>query len=519
MRMTMEEIEKSPETVQQPKPKKSIRADKRLGYIAIGCSILLAILIIAIRVGLACRNSGSSGSVVAEAKTLSEDKIEEEAIVIPDATEAVSVDEIKTPDTGGGDAIGAEHWHFYNNDLQDDGEKLNDYNFGPNPILENVSLDKVKDAIKGKKASDTVKVEDIIEMLDVEELKKNHIERIYDDPKLGAANMAWADSILGTRYLGTFYSAAKEQWDVAMNDAADQWIEDAEEYSKKAAAFERKLDRANKVEIRYKDSGLTDQMYMEPDGKDVGIPDIIVMETDKHSGWFIVYTYIIKETKTLELMYRIDCGYQPTNVAEVMKIKARKNPNKKEKKKKTSTPTPTPTPAPTPVVTTPAPVMVTGGGSSSSSSSSSHHHHSGGTVPIPTPIPVPDPPDPTPVVPVNPIPTPPKDPTEGSNSDPNDGPGVGKNTNNPANPNFSTEDQETNSNHTTPEEYNQAIEDSHWANEIGREGGDSNEPSTPPPSEDTHEDNNGGDMDEQTDRSDSSVDHDSPGDHWDSPPD
>ena len=521
MKLRMEDLKEKPQkTVVQPKPKKKrkpIKAGKGLGYVAIVAAILLAILIIAIRVGLAYHNSGS-GNIVAEAKTLSEDKVEE-TIVILETTETVSADEIKTPNTGGsGDASGIENWHFYNLDLQEDGQILNDYDFGPNPILDNISADKIKEIVKGKKLSDTVKVKEIIEMLDAEELKEEQIRRMHDDTKLGAADMAWMDSILGTRFLGTFYSVAEEQWDVAMNDAADAWIEDAEAYDKALDTFERKLNHANKVELRYVNSGLTDQMYMEPDGKNPGAPDIVVMETTSHEGYFIVYTYIIKETKTLEVMYRVDCGFQPTNVAKVMNITPKKNPNKPTPKKVTNNnPTP-PAASQPPVVTTPAPVIVT----DESSSSSHHHHHSsdgGGNV---SPIPVqqdPSTPTPVPVDPINPIPTPPKDPTDGSNSDPNDEPGVDKNTNNPANPNFSTEDQETNSNHQTPEQTDQAVEDNHWANETGREGGDSNEPSTPPPSEETHEDNNGGDIDEPTENSESSVDHDSPGDHWDGPPD
>ena len=168
MKMTMDIEEKSPKTEKQLKPKK---LSKKLGYLAIGASILITALIVAIRIGISYHGDPGdvAGPTVAEAKTLSEDKVEEEATIVIPATESVSAEDIKTPDTGeSGDASGIDHWHFYNNDLQSDGEKLNDYDFGPNPILENISLDKVKDAIKGKKASDTVKVEDIIEMLDVE---------------------------------------------------------------------------------------------------------------------------------------------------------------------------------------------------------------------------------------------------------------------------------------------------------------------------------------------------------------
>ncbi len=449
-------------------------------------------------------------------------------------------------------------WHFYNLDLQDDDDKLNDYNFGENPIYENISEDKVRQAIKGKKPKDTIPIEQLIEMFKPEELRDNQLQRMHDDPKLGAADMAWYDSIAGTRYLGTFYSAAKEQWDVAMNDAADHWIENEEDYNRTLDAFEKNLMSMD-VRIEYRESGLTDQMYMDPYTPS-GIPDIIVMKTTNHDGWFVVYSKTIKETKKIEVAYRIDCGYQPTNVEKIMKIKPKPNPNnqtggqdpKPQKKQETVTPPPTnPTPN--------NPVPTSGG----DPDPDPDPNPDPGPDPDPNPDPGPDPepqpepkpepqpepkpepqpepkPEPQPEPKPEPQPEPedpPKDSTQGTQVISNDDPGPGPDTNNPSNPTTSTAEQPTNSNNMTQEEYKEAIQELKEVNETQKEGGDDNTPSyTPPattketsggqtitvvPTEDNNGDTgNGGDnIDVYTNTDTSSVANDEFGGTWDGPPD
>lgn len=366
-------------------------------------------------------------------------------------------------------ATAEKEWHFYNNDLQKDEDKLNDYDFGPNPILENVSMEKVQEAIKGKKTTDSVKIEDIIKSFKAEDIRENQIERIKKDPKLGAADMAWMDAVAGTRYLGIFYSAAKEQWDQAMNDAADAWIKDSKAYDEAVSRFEKKIRNANKAELRYLDTGINDQMYMEPVGKTEGIPDITVMESDKHSGWFIVYTYIVKETKTIEVAYRIDCGYQPCNVAEIMKIKVKKNPNK--------------------------PVVVK---SASQGPDNDPGSHTG------------DDDDPDAHT------DKPKDKEKGTQVSSNDNKGPGKETNGG---DKSSAEKPGNSGEMNHQEYEQAMQENEEAQK-SREGGEPNTPSTPTESN-TNVDNNGdngagnGGIDKETEKSDSIVSAEGPADHWD----
>ena len=489
-----------------------MKSNKKKGWIAIIVAILISVLVLVIRVFASAKGWSNSAVRDLEEAEVTEQPIEEETIVVNPPEEVIS--EGETIELQQEEVVQDEViWHFYNLDLQDDDDKLNDYNFGPNPILESISLEKVKEAIKGKKASDTVKVEEIIEMLNAEEIQENQIQRMHDDPKLGAADMAWMDSIAGTRYLGTFYSAAKEQWDVAMNDAADAWIEDEESYNQTLNAFEKWLNSATNRYIEYRDSGLDDQMYMNPYTVS-GVPDIIVMETDNHEGWFIVYEFTIKETKKIEVAYRIDCGYQPTNVSKIMKITAQKNPNNQ-----TGGSDPKPSGGTTP-----------SGGSGGGSGGGGGGGGGGGNTPTP---PGPTPPGPTPPTPPTPT-DPKKDPTQGTQVLPNDDSGPGKATMDPSDPNKSTAEQASGSNNMSQEEYQKAIEDLQSANDTTKQGGDDNTPSYTPPqaTEETSGsgssvtvDNNGdngtgnGGIDKPTETSGSSVANDKAGGSWDGPSD
>lgn len=302
-------------------------------------------------------------------------------------------------------------WHFYNSDVQKDEDKDNDFNFGPTAYKE----EKVKERTVVKTTA--------------EEADKEFRERIKKDPALGAADMAWFDAIVKTRYIGSFYDEVDKQWDAAINKAKETWLTDEAKYKEAYGAFFLYLDKATKVEIIERASGLDDQMYMNPATVD-SAPDVIVMATENHKGHFLRYTFKIKE-KEVTVEYRLECGFQPCNVERVMGI------TPKNKKK-----------------TTPKP---SGGGG-------------GGNTPTPTPTPKPDP-------------KPQKDPSK-SQVLPNDDPGPGENTNNPGS-NYSTKDLPTNSNHMTYPEYKEKIEELKEINETQKVGGDPNTPSTPTPPDTT----------------------------------
>lgn len=218
-------------------------------------------------------------------------------------------------------------WYgFYNLALLTDDDKSNDFNFGWN------CYDKEWKA----------------ENFDAEFRK-----RIEIDPALGAADMAWLDCLAGTRYIGVFYDECNGAWDAAINRAKEGFMADQGGYNETVKSFFAFLDKATKVQVR-KGSGITDQMYMNPFSKD-GIPDVIVMKTDDHKGYFLVYTFSIKG-KVVEVAYRIDCGFQPCNVVKAMKIKPTKKPTNPSKPSGGPTPKPSkPTPTPKPSNPTPTP--------------------------------------------------------------------------------------------------------------------------------------------------------------------
>lgn len=362
-------------------------------------------------------------------------------------------------------------WHFYNLDLQGDGDETNNLNFGPAVQMDDPELA-------------------------YEELKF----RVSNDPNLGSADMAYFDSILKTRYMGLFYDECNEKWDAAINRAASIWMDNPEGYAATYSAWFAFLDSADKIEIK-KGKNLVDQMYQNPRTVS-GIPEVIVMETDDHEGTFLVFTFTIKGTTKKEVAYRLECGFQPTNVEKVMNIKPQSSAGGSGGGGKST---------------------ISGGGGNKSTISGGGGNPKKKSDPDPKPTPTPEPK-------YN------KDKTKGTMVLPNDDPGPGPNTNNPSDPNTSIKDQPSNSNHMTQDEYNKAIEELKKANEPGGDsqpGGGSNEPTyTPPASSDSgggsseppKQDNNGdsgtgnGGIDKPTDRSDSSVD-DETGEAWDGPPD
>ena len=299
-------------------------------------------------------------------------------------------------------------WTFYNSSLQNDQDESNDFNFGPNP---------------GN--------------LTATEYDADFRERLRNDPALGAASMAWADANLGTRYLGEFYESCKGDWAKTINASKEIFRKDPELYTETLNAFFKMLDSA---EVKVTDgNNLDDQMYMNPYTVD-GIPDVIVMETPDHTGTFLTYVFTIKGTGKVEVSYRTECGYQPTNVEEIMNITPQKTPSKPSKPSNPSKPD--------------KPTKPGGKGDKPDKPSEPKYD---------------------------------KDPSKApkKNTEPNDDKGPGPNTNNPSNPNKSSKD----TNDSTSSGAN--TDNLKDTNKNQKTGSDSNKPSTPTPSKDTNVDNNG----------------------------
>ncbi|MCR5700307.1 MAG: hypothetical protein K6G49_02660 [Candidatus Saccharibacteria bacterium] len=303
----------------------------------------------------------------------------------------------------------SDPWYkFYNSDLQNDGDASNDYNFGPNPYVD------------GK---------------DAKYYDADFRERLKQDPALAAASTAWLDANVGTRYLGEFYESCQGDWAKTMNAAKDGFMNNGQDaYTKNLDAFFKYLDSATKVEIRECKS-VSDQMYMNPHTAGGVVPDIIVLLTDDHSGHELVYTFEIKGN-TFEVAYRIECGYQPTDVAEIMGITAQ------DKSTVTSSGPDNPSPSPNP--------------------------------PGPTPDPGPKK-DPSKLTPIN--------------TEPNDNRGPGENTIGD-DPNHSTKDRADNStSFPSYDAYREYMDYLAEVNQTQRVGGDSNQPSTETPTGTTVDNN------------------------------
>ncbi len=343
----------------------------------------------------------------------------------------------------------AAWYYFYNNDVNKDEDKMNDFNFGLNP-LEGLVEGKVANGELKLKDIENKSVDEMIALVSVDEIEANFRDRLSRDPALGAADLAWFDASLKTRYLGEFYDECKGEWASTMNSAKVRWMEYQDIYNDTLSAFFKFLDTADKVEVVKVAGGLDDQMYMNPFTVD-GVPDIIVMQSLNQQGYFLKYTLNIKgEIK--EVAYRIDCGFQPTNVGKIMNLPVRKNPNKKP-----TIPTPTPT--------KPDPGKTEGGGGHSSGGGG---HHSGGGSKVPVP----------------------KDPTKGTDVGPNDTPGPGPDTNNGPGAQHSKAEKPGNSAFMTPKEYKEAVQELKDVAEHQKVAGDPNKPSTPPPTPDTKIDSN-----------------------------
>ncbi len=356
------------------------KTHKGLGWLAV--AIMALLLTTTLATGLDWSSDGvfaSRGNVVAEA---SDEGVEASSDVASDV-----------------------EWTFYNTLLQNDQDESNDFNFGPNP---------------GN--------------LTATEYDTDFRERLRNDPALGPAAMAWADANLGTRYLGEFYESCKGDWAKTINASKEIFRKNPELYTETLNAFFKMLDSA---EVKVTDgNNLDDQMYMNPYTVD-GIPDVIVMETPDHTGTFLTYVFTIKGTGKVEVSYRTECGYQPTNVEEIMNITPQKTPSKPSNPSKPDKPTKP-------------------GGKGDKPDKPSKPKYD-------------------------------KDPSKApkKNTEPNDDKGPGPNTNNPSNPNKSSKD----TNDSTSSGAN--TDNLKDTNKNQKTGSDSNKPSTPTPSKDTNVDNNG----------------------------
>lgn len=337
-------------------------------------------------------------------------------------------------------------YRFYHYDLVNDNNLEDDFDFGPSAYSTNTT------AIMAK---------------------EEHFKRVEEDPALGCATFANFDVRLGTDFMipGEHYDQywSDGYWTTLINKRVQYYMANPGDYDIAVERWEAFVNKYARVTLDYQ-GALTDQMYMVSltSLSELEAPEVIVMETTQPYGHVLNYWFSIKGNSVI-VPFRTECGFQPTNVAEVMREIPRSNPNKKSSSSSSS--------SSSKGSSSSSSSSSSSGSSSSSSGSGSSSGVSGSGSNTRTT----------------------KDKTQGVQGDlvqPNDDPGPGPDTNNGYGAWYSTEDQPDNSNHMTYPEYGDDVRELEEINNKinGGQGqkavGDSNTPSTAKPTTDTVVDNN-----------------------------
>lgn len=192
-----------------------------------------------------------------------------------------------------------EIWYaFYNPSLLRDNDTTNDYYFGYNPNLVN-------------------------EYREVDYYHNDLKNRTMIDPALAAAEMGAVDALIGTRFIGADYDKSGGNWLTAINLAKTRFMEmDKATYLANLDKFFEFLNSGNR-DVQYR-RGIHNQLYMTP-FTSTGVPDVIIMDSGDGEGWCLVYTFYTN-AQPREVVLRINCGYPPVNIADVMKTTPQVNP-------------------------------------------------------------------------------------------------------------------------------------------------------------------------------------------------
>lgn len=209
-----------------------------------------------------------------------------------------------------------EWWTFYNLTIQNDG-LLNDNDFGPNPYREGWWTN-----------------EYVNEML----------TRIWKDPVLGAADIAYFDHIAGTNISSVKYDKDPQKWLDNINARAVEFVRDRDMYYRVVEEFIRAIDNRDivlAVEIKLR-SDVKNLMYMDSNNTvnlgsyggygygnygyggyggygyngyggygsyTIKMPKVI-MKSHNEQAYFLVFT-VKNGNNTGEALYKLACGYQP----------------------------------------------------------------------------------------------------------------------------------------------------------------------------------------------------------------
>lgn len=169
-----------------------------------------------------------------------------------------------------------------------------------------------------------------VEGMTAEQAMEEHIERVKLDPMLGCATFATFDVRLGLDFLipGEHYDQnwSDGYWTTRINAAIRYYAEHEIEYSVAVERWVTFVRTYAHVKLAFMEN-VTDQMYagtLTSQGE-WEAPEVIIATTDQPSGHILSYVFLIKGNE-FEVPFRSDCGFQPTNVAEVMKETPKANP-------------------------------------------------------------------------------------------------------------------------------------------------------------------------------------------------
>ena len=182
---------------------------------------------------------------------------------------------------------------FHNFTLQSDGDPDNNANFGENRFHKDWTAQDYYKDWKG-----------IIE----------------EDPLVLISSIATVDAARGSRLCGAFYDGNDANWKTVINSMVRACLDDRVDHNHlKEVFFDLLRNEVRSVELVHVDD-VHDQMLVDPYTYD-GVPDLIVCE--KHeSGDILLITFKTKggPENDVKVGFRIQCCYQPVDVADILNV-------------------------------------------------------------------------------------------------------------------------------------------------------------------------------------------------------
>jgi hypothetical protein len=199
------------------------------------------------------------------------------------------------PDPVPGDTPTPTGIHFYNDDVQNDGIDTNNYNFGPSAY---------GDVTSGKYAH---LYDELLDRMD----GNGQDDQKLCDPNLIAATAYAIDLTRGTTILKETKDA-KLKLGEKPNVAAERLLKSEKDRQDVYDELKKQFESATSVTIEDL-SDYTSQMYQIPTGKYFTDRPAITVKNTQHEGGHVL---VFKWDDGTTVKYRLECGYQPTDVPE-----------------------------------------------------------------------------------------------------------------------------------------------------------------------------------------------------------